>query len=154
MTTRAGSGRRSNLRGYVVSKVGSAGASGYLGRVLRRFLPGSGRSATAEVVRLLWPTGVPQDEINLAPRRCIASRNSTGAEAHAPFCFRGMATNMNFIADMIGPGVVGHWVGPGERDVPDPDEYLKVAARSVKPRNGMLSFRFMEPMRKQCISIR
>ncbi len=51
-----------------------------------------------------------------------------------------------FIADMIGPGVVGHWVAPGERDVPDPDEYLKVNARSVRPRNGLLSFRFMEPM--------
>src|SRR6266581_3430866 len=47
---------------------------------------------------------------------------------------------------MIGPGVVGHWVAPGERDVPDPDEYLKVPARTVKPRNGLLSFRFMEPM--------
>ena len=47
---------------------------------------------------------------------------------------------------MIGPGVVGHWVAPGERDVPDPDEYLKVDARSVRPRNGLLSFRFMEPM--------
>jgi hypothetical protein len=47
---------------------------------------------------------------------------------------------------MIGPGVVGHWIAPGERDVPDPDEYLKVSARSAKPRNGMLSFRFMEPM--------
>jgi hypothetical protein len=47
---------------------------------------------------------------------------------------------------MIGPGVVGHWIAPGERDFPDPDEYLKVPARSLKPRNGMLSFRFLEPM--------
>jgi len=47
---------------------------------------------------------------------------------------------------MIGPGVVGHWVAPGERDVPDPTEYLKVSALSVKARNGLLSFRFMEPM--------
>ena len=37
---------------------------------------------------------------------------------------------------MIGPGVVGHWIAPGERDVPDPDEYLKVGARSVRPLNG------------------
>jgi hypothetical protein len=47
---------------------------------------------------------------------------------------------------MIGPGVVGHWIAPGERDVPDPDEYLKVPAKSLKPRNGVLSLRFMEPM--------
>ncbi len=47
---------------------------------------------------------------------------------------------------MIGPGVVGHWIAPGERDVPDPDEYLKVSARSARPLNGLLSFRFLEPM--------
>ncbi len=52
---------------------------------------------------------------------------------------------------MLGPGVVGHWVGPGvrgvaERDVPDPDEYLKVVRASAQPLHGMLSFRFMEPM--------
>jgi hypothetical protein len=51
-----------------------------------------------------------------------------------------------FVADMIGPGVVGHWVAPGERDLPDPTEYLKVSAHSVKPHDGLLRFRFMEPM--------
>jgi hypothetical protein len=30
--------------------------------------------------------------------------------------------------------------------VPDPDEYLKVSAKSVREKNGRLSFRFMEPM--------
>ena len=47
---------------------------------------------------------------------------------------------------MIGPGVVGHWVAPGERDVPDSDEYLKVAAKSLAVEKCLLSFRFMEPM--------
>src|SRR5437667_7250325 len=50
------------------------------------------------------------------------------------------------MAYLMGPVVVGHWIAPGERHVPDPDEYLKVPAGSVKPRNGMLSFRFLEPM--------
>jgi hypothetical protein len=63
-----------------------------------------------------------------------------------PVLFSWNGREYEFIADMIGPGVVGHWVAPGERDVPDPDEYLKVPARSVKPRNGLLSFRFLEPM--------
>lgn len=57
-----------------------------------------------------------------------------------------MGKEYEFIADMIGPGVVGHWIAPGERDVPDPDEYLKVAGKSVSAKNGLLSFRFMEPM--------
>ena len=47
---------------------------------------------------------------------------------------------------MIGPGVVGHWVAPGESDVPDPDEYLKVPSEKREGEDGLLSFRFMEPM--------
>ena len=63
-----------------------------------------------------------------------------------PVLFSWNGSEYEFIADMIGPGVVGHWVAPGERDVPDPDEYLKVPAKSVKSKDGLLSFRFMEPM--------
>ncbi len=47
---------------------------------------------------------------------------------------------------MIGPGVVGHWIAPGERDVPDPTEYLKVPGKSLQERDGKLSLRFLEPM--------
>jgi hypothetical protein len=79
----------------------------------------------------------------------IAEIDRRGSSCPVLFSWNGK--EYEFIADMIGPGVVGHWVGPGEhnvaeRDVPDPDEYLKVGAASVHPLHGMLSFRFMEPM--------
>jgi hypothetical protein len=123
-----------------------AGASGYLGQSAAPILAGLGSERNAEVVRLLWPTGVPQDEINLAAKKVqrIAELDRRGSSCPVLFSWNGR--EYEFIADMIGPGVVGHWVTPGERDVPDPDEYLKVPARSVKARNGWLSFRFMEPM--------
>jgi Flp pilus assembly protein TadD len=123
-----------------------AGASGYLGQNALAILAGLGTERNAEVVRLLWPTGVPQDEINLAAKKgqSIAELDRRGSSCPVLFSWNGR--EYEFIADMIGPGVVGHWVAPGERDVPDPDEYLKVGARSVQPRNGLLSFRFMEPM--------
>jgi hypothetical protein len=123
-----------------------AGASGYLGQNAPSILAGLGTEKSAEVVRLLWPTGVPQDEINLTARReqSIGELDRRGSSCPVLFSWNGR--EYEFIADMIGPGVVGHWVAPGERDVPDPDEYLKVDARSVRPRDGMLSFRFMEPM--------
>ena len=122
------------------------GASGYLGQNAAPILAGLGSETNAEVVRLLWPTGVPQDEINLAAKKVqtIAELDRRGSSC--PILFSWNGHEYEFIADMIGPGVVGHWIAPGERDVPDPDEYLKVAARSVKPRDGMLSFRFLEPM--------
>jgi Flp pilus assembly protein TadD len=123
-----------------------AGASGYLGQNAPSILAGLGTERNAEVVRLLWPTGVPQDEINLAVKKeqSIAELDRRGSSCPVLFSWNGR--EYEFIADMIGPGVIGHWVAPGERDVPDPDEYLKVAARSVQPRNGLLTFRFMEPM--------
>jgi Tfp pilus assembly protein PilF len=122
------------------------GASGYLGQSAAPVLAGLGTEKNAEVVRLLWPTGVPQDEINLAAQRTqtIAELDRRGSSCPVLFSWNGR--EYEFIADMIGPGVVGHWVAPGERDVPDPTEYLKVSAHSVSPRNGLLSFRFMEPM--------
>jgi len=122
------------------------GASGYLGQNATPILVGLGSERNAEVVRLLWPTGVPQDEINLASKKVHSITELDRRGSSCPILFSWNGREYEFIADMIGPGVVGHWVAPGERDVPDPDEYLKVAARSVKPRNGLLSFRFMEPM--------
>jgi Flp pilus assembly protein TadD len=132
--------------GTLYQKWEVAGASGYLGQSSLPILAGLGSERHAEVVRLLWPTGVPQDEINLAVNKVqsIAELDRRGSSCPVLFSWNGR--EYEFIADMIGPGVVGHWVAPGERDVPDPDEYLKVAAHSVKPLNGMLSFRFMEPM--------
>jgi hypothetical protein len=51
-----------------------------------------------------------------------------------------------FISDIIGPGILGEWVSPGERNTSDPTEYLKVDGNLVKPRNGRLSFKFAEAM--------
>jgi hypothetical protein len=122
------------------------GASGYLGQNAAPILAGLGSERGAEVVRLLWPTGVPQDEINLTSKQMQSVTELDRRGSSCPVLFSWNGREYEFIADMIGPGVVGHWVAPGERDVPDSDEYLKVPARSAKARNGLLSFRFMEPM--------
>jgi Tfp pilus assembly protein PilF len=132
--------------GTLYQKWEVAGASGYLGQNAGTILAGLGTERGAEVVRLLWPTGVPQDEINLVAKKNQSIGELDRRGSSCPILFSWNGREYEFIADMIGPGVVGHWVAPGERDVPDPDEYLKVAARSLKPRNGMLSLRFMEPM--------
>jgi tetratricopeptide (TPR) repeat protein len=133
--------------GPLYQKWEAVGSSGYLGQNSSSILAGLGSEKNAEVVRLLWPTGVPQDEINLAAKKeqNIGELDRRGSSCPVLFSWNGH--EYEFIADMIGPGVVGHWIAPGQRDVPDPDEYLKVDARSARPlANGLLSFRFMEPM--------
>jgi Flp pilus assembly protein TadD len=122
------------------------GTAGYLGQSALPIHVGLGSEKGADVVRLLWPTGVPQDEIRLGGRKTqsVAELDRRGSSCPVLFSWNGQ--EYEFIADMIGPGVVGHWIAPGERDVPDPTEYLKVSGKSVQPRDGKLSFRFLEPM--------
>ena len=122
------------------------GSSGYLGQSALPIHVGLGSEKGSDVVRLLWPTGVPQDEIRLDGRKSqvVAELDRRGSSCPVLFSWNG--NEYEFIADMIGPGVVGHWIAPGERDVPDPTEYLKVSGKSLKARDGKLSFRFLEPM--------
>lgn len=132
--------------GALYQKFEISGSSGFLARNTGKLLVGLGNEKVADAVRLLWPTGVPQDEIDLASGKAqnIAELDRRGSSC--PILFSWNGKEYEFIADMIGPGVVGHWIAPGERDVPDPDEYLKVPAKSVQAKDGRLSFRFMEPM--------
>jgi tetratricopeptide (TPR) repeat protein len=132
--------------GALYQKWEISGASGYLGQNAMPLIAGLGGEKRTDAVRLLWPTGVPQDEIDLAAHKMQLIEELDRRGSSCPVLFSWNGREYEFIADMIGPGVVGHWVAPGERDVPDPDEYLKVPAKSVQPKKGLLSFRFMEPM--------
>jgi len=132
--------------GELAQKFEVPGASGYLGQNALPIHAGLGSERGADVVRLLWPTGVPQDEIKLDGRKTLQVAELDRRGSSCPILFAWNGKEYEFIEDMIGPGVVGHWVAPGERDVPDPTEYLKVAGKSAQPHDGMLSFRFLEPM--------
>ena len=122
------------------------GASGYLGQSATEVIAGLGSAKEAELVRLLWPTGVPQDEVQLAARASHSVAELDRRGSSCPILFAWNGRRYEFIADMIGPGIVGHWVAPGERNIPDPTEYLKVEGARVRPRHARLSFRFAEPM--------
>jgi tetratricopeptide (TPR) repeat protein len=132
--------------GALYQKFEMAGSSGYLGQNFGNLLVGLGQEKVTDAVRLLWPTGVPQDEVDLASNKAQSIGELDRRGSSCPILFSWNGKEYEFIADMIGSGVVGHWIAPGERDVPRPDEYLKVPAKSVKPKNGLLSFRFLEPM--------
>ncbi len=121
-------------------------ASGYLGQSAPEIIAGLYRAREADVVRLLWPTGVIQDELQLARRRTHALDEIDRRGSSCPILFAWNGQQYEFVSDLIGAGIVGHWVGPGVRNTSDPTEYLKVPGEMLKPRNGRLSFRFVEPM--------
>jgi tetratricopeptide (TPR) repeat protein len=123
-----------------------AGSSGYLGQNSTNIVIGLGDAKEADIVRMLWPTGVLQDEINVAGDRQqdITEIDRRGSSCPTLFVWNG--ERYELVADMLGAGVVGHWVGPGQRDVPRPVEYIKIDRNAIREKDGKLSFRFMEPL--------
>ena len=123
-----------------------AGSNGYLGQNSPYLTVGLGDSKEADIVRMLWPTGVLQDEINIAgdKQQNFIEMDRRGSSCPTLFVWNG--ERYEFVADMLGAGVVGHWVGPNQRDVPRPVEYIKIDRNAIREKDGELSFRFMEPL--------
>jgi Flp pilus assembly protein TadD len=123
-----------------------AGSSGYLGQNSTDFVVGLGQAKEADVVRMLWPSGVIQDEIQIAGMKDYSFVEMDRRGSSCPTLFAWDGTHYKLVGDMLGAGVVGHWIGPGQRDIPRPTEYIKVARNSLREKDGKLSFRFMEPL--------
>jgi tetratricopeptide (TPR) repeat protein len=123
-----------------------AGSSGYLGQNSADFVVGLGHAKEADVVRMLWPSGVIQDEIQIAGMKDYSFGELDRRGSSCPTLFVWNGSRYELVGDMLGAGVVGHWIGPNQRDIPRPTEYIKVPRKSIRERNGKLSFRFMEPL--------
>ena len=122
------------------------GSSGYLGQNSTEIIAGLGAAKQADVVRMLWPTGVLQDEIEIAADRGQSFTEIDRRGSSCPTLFVWEGRHYELVSDMLGAGVVGHWVGPGQRNIPRPTEYVKLARNTIKQKDGKLSFRLMEPM--------
>ena len=123
-----------------------AGSSGYLGQNSPYLTVGLGQATQADVVRMLWPTGVLQDEVEVAADREQKFMEIDRRGSSCPTLFVWDGERYELVGDMLGAGVVGHWVGPGQRDIPRPTEYIKIDRKAIREKDGKLSFRFMEPL--------
>jgi lipoprotein NlpI len=123
-----------------------AGGSGYLSQGSTEILAGLGQADHADVVRMLWPTGVPQDELNVAASKPITLTELDRRGSSCPVLFAWDGSKYQFVSDVIGAGVIGHWISPVATNQADPDEWIKVEGSQLKQRNGLFSLRFGEPM--------
>ncbi len=123
-----------------------AGSSGYLGQNSPYLTVGLGQANQADVVRMLWPTGILQDEVEVTGDREQKFMEIDRRGSSCPTLFAWDGERYKLVGDMLGAGVVGHWVGPGQRNIPRPTEYMKVDRSVIREKDGKLSFRFMEPL--------
>jgi Flp pilus assembly protein TadD len=103
---------------------------------------GLGARTAADVVRVLWPSGILQAETGVAP----AARTFTVAEldrkpSSCPYLFTWNGTRFEFVTDFMGGGEMGDWIGPGIWNHPDPDEYVRIRGDQLRPRDGRYELR-------------
>ena len=126
------------------------GSSGYLGRNSPYLTIGLGQAKQADVVRLLWPTGVLQDEVEVAANKLQHIQELDRRGSSCPTLFAWDGTHYALVGDMLGAGVIGHWIasanGRVERNIPRPTEAIKLDRSALHEKDGKLSFRFMEPL--------
>jgi len=123
-----------------------AGASGYQTQGPPQILVGLGDADHIDLLRILWPTGVLQDEIDLPHTPVIAMKEVDRRGSSCPVLFAWNGRKYKLVTDVIGAAVVGHWFTPTRRNTPNPGEWVKIDGAQVMLVNGKLSLRFMEPM--------
>jgi Tfp pilus assembly protein PilF len=123
-----------------------AGASGYQTQGPPQILVGLGDAEGIDLLRILWPTGVLQDENDLPHQPVIAMKEADRRGSSCPVLFAWNGHKYKLVTDVIGAAVVGHWFTPTRRNTPNPGEWIKVDGAELAPVNGKLRLRFMEPM--------
>jgi len=123
-----------------------AGAAGLATQGPQQLLVGLGDADGIDLLRMLWPTGVLQDEIDLYHQKVIAMKEADRRGSSCPVLFTWDGHKYKMVTDVIGAGVVGHWFTPTRKNTPNPGEWIKVEGAQIAPVNGKLSLRFMEPM--------
>jgi len=123
-----------------------AGAVGYQTQAPPQILVGLGNAEGIDLLRILWPTGVLQDEIDLPHTPVIAMKEADRRGSSCPVLFAWDGHKYKLVTDVIGAAVVGHWFTPTRRNTPNPGEWIKIDGGALAPVNGKLSVRFMEPM--------
>ncbi len=123
-----------------------AGGAGFLSQGPAEILAGLGKNTNADIVRMLWPTGVLQDEIDVAVNKPAAFLELDRRGSSCPTLFAWNGEKYEFITDVIGAGVIGHWISPTSKNTPDPDEWVKIDGTKLRTKDGYMSVRFGEPM--------
>jgi tetratricopeptide (TPR) repeat protein len=101
---------------------------------------GLGARPAADVVRVLWPAGILQAETTLRSR-AVTVAELNRKPSSCPFLYTWNGSRFEFVTDFMGGGEMGAWVGPGQWNAPDPDEYVRIRADQLRPRNGRYELR-------------
>ncbi len=111
----------------------------YQGIPLLFGLPGYAR---ADVVRIIWPNGLIQNEPRQAASASYNYKEAQRLSGSCPMIFTWNGERFEFISDVLAVAPLGVFFPL------DHDEYVQIPGRSLRPRDGMYEVRITEELRE------
>ncbi|MEQ1764629.1 MAG: FG-GAP-like repeat-containing protein, partial [Pyrinomonadaceae bacterium] len=107
---------------------------------------GLGKRKQPDAIRILWPSGVVQAELDIAKlasadQRALSIEELDRKPSSCPYLYTWDGEKFAFVTDFLGGGEMGNWKERGAYHFPDSDEFVRIPPNALKPRNGRYELR-------------
>jgi len=109
---------------------------------------GLGSYGTADAVRITWPNGLVQNEINQPVERSANYKEAQRLSGSCPMIFAWNGKTFEFITDVLGVAPLGASSGDGSFFPVDHQEYIQIPAESLAIGDGRYEIRITEELRE------
>jgi tetratricopeptide (TPR) repeat protein len=117
-----------------------------LGQSVGPIVLGLGESAAADLVRLRWPDGIMQCELNQKADIKLALDEVNRKGSSCPVLFTWNGSRFVCVGDFLGGGGLGYLVAPGVYSQPDRDESVAISDEQLRAESGLFRLSITEPM--------
>ena len=107
-----------------------------------------GDRATVDTVRITWPNGLIQNEVDPPVNRLSTFKEAQRLSGSCPMIFTWNGTRFEFITDVLGVAPLGASSGDGESFPVDHDECVTIPGEKLVPRDGQYDVRVTEELRE------
>ncbi len=121
-------------------------AAGYLSQDDLPLHFGLGSERSADYVRLLWPGGVKQIEMEVAGGKTVTIEELNRKGTSCPILYAWDGERMRFVTDFLGGSALGYLLAPGTYNTPDSDEYVKFEEFPLVPKDGAYEIRWVNQL--------
>ncbi|HLV01251.1 MAG TPA: CRTAC1 family protein, partial [Acidobacteriota bacterium] len=136
----SGIGVKAELKsGRLYQKAELTGGHGFLSHASPFLHFGLGQHDRVDVIRLLWPNGVLQSEIDHPVNQKIEIAELDRKGTSCPILYVWNGETYVFQTDFLGGSAYGSLLKPGVYNYPDTDEYIKLNPDDVADQDGFVS---------------
>ena len=125
--------------GRLLQKEEVRGGYGFLSQNAATLHFGLGRRTEIDIVRLLWPGGVLQSELNQEVNQALEIQELDRKGTSCPILYVWNGERYVFQTDFLGGSAYGYLLAPGTFNYPDTDEYVKLNRGQVALKEGRLA---------------